>query len=236
MHACSCPVCASGECELKLPMPLRYAHRGSMHWAWLTRANPLSMTVVAGDRVKEVNTVNKATQLALGRRTRDNAATLETVWTARVRGRGVVDLATLKELLPGGGVRVVPSVDESLSSLCFARIDPPPPRSSPRLQRPAKSPRLEEHVYSYTVASMGGDAERVRFIVDARPVWDQETVEELMRWGATPRLVRVHQVRETGHRIARCTFAQPDGRFVENVWLPLGDLRLDYPEHVRHLV
>ena len=85
----------------------------------------------------------------------------------------------------------------------------------------------------YAPSSLGGDAGEVARILEARPQWDQETVEELMRWGATPRLRKVTQiVQKPSHRMARCTFVQPDGRLVPDVWIPYGDLRVDYPSQV----
>ena len=60
--------------------------------------------------------------------------------------------------------------------------------------------------------------------------------EELLRWGAKPRLVRVTRVVEhTHHKTACCVFVQPTGRTVDNIWLPLGTLILEYPDHVRQL-
>ena len=83
---------------------------------------------------------------------------------------------------------------------------------------------------------LGGDPEHVAEILEARPEWDQETVEELLRWGAKPRLVRVARVVEHVHyKTACCVFVQPTGRTVENIWLPFGTLLLEYPEHVRQL-
>lgn len=83
---------------------------------------------------------------------------------------------------------------------------------------------------------LGGDPDHVAEILEARPEWDQETVEELLRWGAKPRLVRVARVVEHVHyKTACCVFVQPTGRTVENIWLPLGTLILEYPDHVRQL-
>ena len=82
---------------------------------------------------------------------------------------------------------------------------------------------------------MGGDAARVAAIVEARTEWDQEVIEELLRWGAKPRLVRVKRVLDIKYPSACCDFVQPDGREVHNVWLPLGVLLVEYPEHARHV-
>lgn len=83
---------------------------------------------------------------------------------------------------------------------------------------------------------LGGDPEHVAEILEARPEWDQEVVEELLRWGAKPRLLSVDGVMDGVHfRRVRCTFVQPSGRHVEHVWLPIGTVTIEYPEHVRLL-
>jgi len=89
---------------------------------------------------------------------------------------------------------------------------------------------------AYDLAQLGGDDVEVRRIVQCRNKWDAEVVEELIRWGARPRLFKVHALYEGGAYVkAQCTFVQLDGRLVRDVWMPLEYLRMEYADHVRHL-
>ena len=99
------------------------------------------------------------------------------------------------------------------------------------------SVRLKMHYPTdETVARLGGCPDKVRYIVESRDVWDEEVVEELIRWGARPEL---HSVGDTVQRrwftSVDCTFVQPNGRLVPHVWLSLDYLKQDYPAHVAHL-
>ena len=115
-----------------------------------------------------------------------------------------------------------------------------PPRVRPKQKKPMQSEGGQKPIKKGkdshtgdTSVPLGGDADEVARILEARPQWDQETVEELIRWGATPRLHKVAQiVQKPTHRMARCTFVQPDGRHVPDIWIPYGDLRVDYPWQV----
>lgn len=103
-----------------------------------------------------------------------------------------------------------------------------PPRSD--------SESEETSTYAYDVASLGNRREVLEILHLAESSWTSEVVEELLRWGATPPLVRVHEVTQKPHfREARCTFAHPDGALVPNVYLPVGLLKVKYPEHVAHM-
>jgi hypothetical protein len=81
---------------------------------------------------------------------------------------------------------------------------------------------------------LGGDPTRVAFLLESRPEWDEEIILELLGCGAKPRLVRVKRVLHGKFRSACCDFVQPNGRVVEDVWLPMGRILLEYPEHARH--
>ena len=88
----------------------------------------------------------------------------------------------------------------------------------------------------YTVEELGGDREEVQRIVDCRSRWDAEVVEELIRWGAKPKLLHVHSVFRGGAYVkVQCTFVQLDGKLVGDVWMPLEYLRMEYSKHVRHI-
>ena len=89
---------------------------------------------------------------------------------------------------------------------------------------------------AYDLGDLGGDATEVSRIVECRSGWDAEVIEELIRWGARPKLLTVHAVYDGGAYVkVQCTFVHLDGTLVPNVWMPLEYLRMDYGECVRHL-
>jgi hypothetical protein len=99
----------------------------------------------------------------------------------------------------------------------------------------ASSPSKEEGI-PYNLLQLGGSQGQINEILAARPTWDEETVEELLRWGARPKLHRVHNVYEGGQFTrVRCTFVHPTGKLVENVWLPLSILKAEYAREISHL-
>jgi len=89
---------------------------------------------------------------------------------------------------------------------------------------------------AYTVDELGGDPVEVGRILECRRKWDSEVVEELIRWGARPKLFEVRSVYDVGAYVkVQCTFVQLDGRLVHDVWMPLEYMRMDYASHVRHI-
>jgi len=77
---------------------------------------------------------------------------------------------------------------------------------------------------------LGGDAEQVSYILSSRPEWDQETIDELFIHGALPRLVTFGDlIRKDPFPVIECTFQQPDGNIVENIWLPVYYVKMKYP-------
>ena len=88
----------------------------------------------------------------------------------------------------------------------------------------------------YNLLDSGGARAQIQEILLARPVWDEETVEEILRWGGKPKLHQVHNAYEGGlFTKVRCTFVHPSGALVENVWLPLSILKAEYGKQVAHL-
>lgn len=135
------------------------------------------------------------------------------------------------------GVAMLPA-DCGQSALCREWSDArcEPARKRTRLPPPPASPEARARRPPYDAAAMGGNRARVDALLASFPIWTPEVVVELLHWGATPCLVRldyVHHMR-TYTRV-NCTFAQPDGQLVPNVFVPLGLLRKYYPEQVTHL-
>lgn len=88
----------------------------------------------------------------------------------------------------------------------------------------------------YDLLQSGGCAEEIREILRSRPVWDEETIEELLRWGARPKLHSVYDIHDNGrYKRVRCTFVHPEGVLVRNVWLPFSILMSEYTRQTRHL-
>ena len=65
-------------------------------------------------------------------------------------------------------------------------------------------------------------------------IWDVDVISELLRWGATPRLLSVDECDRSGkYTRLCCTFVQPDGTRVVNIWLPLTALMANYQPRVQ---
>jgi hypothetical protein len=77
--------------------------------------------------------------------------------------------------------------------------------------------------------------EQVQRIMADFPVWNTEVVNELLRWGATPKLHRVLEVDPSRgpFGMARCKFIQGDGTEVEGIWISLLYVRNNYGEIYR---
>jgi hypothetical protein len=134
--------------------------------------------------------------------------------------------------VPDGGVEVA-----RLQSTHSSRPMPPRVRKRIRLAPPPKSPpRGAPPSLTYHPSEMGGKQDEVADLLDGFPQWNAEVVHELLHWGATPKLVEVnHSTEDRAVTLVNCTFAQPDGRLVRNVILPLGVLRAEYAPQVAHL-
>lgn len=67
-------------------------------------------------------------------------------------------------------------------------------------------------------------------VANARPEWDEEVVQELLRLGARPPLVRVGRANDAGRFVTvECTFQDCNGRLVEGVVLPRATVVVLYP-------
>ena len=117
-----------------------------------------------------------------------------------------------------------------------------PPRSPPR-SPPRENDPMEICGTPYPASDLGGDPENVAFILDSRPEWDQEAVDELIRWGAKLPLLSVGKTFPRRHRVdVECVFLQPSGRTTQTfkgapqtILQPLQWLRYAHSERVSHL-
>lgn len=111
-----------------------------------------------------------------------------------------------------------------------------PPASDSEEEEEKGEGHEEDARRAYDVTTLGGgDPREVLRLATLRPCWDEEIVGLVMRWGAFPPLHRIHRVVETRFRNAQCTFVEPSGRLVKNVWVPVGSLKIFYPQQTAHL-
>ena len=111
----------------------------------------------------------------------------------------------------------------------------PPPRSPPRALPARASARSPARAENAIVLPAGREAlEACQRILADFSEWDEDVISELLRWGATPRLLSVDDCDRSG-RYTRlsCTFVQPDGARVQNIRLPLTALMANYPSRVQ---
>ena len=78
---------------------------------------------------------------------------------------------------------------------------------------------------------MIGKNDAVKNILATCSEWKDHTVHELIEEGGVPRLLKVRQYIPTrGNGRVLAMFVQPNGRFVDNVIIPLPTLCALYPE------
>jgi hypothetical protein len=96
---------------------------------------------------------------------------------------------------------------------------------------------IETHLTT-DCSKLGGNSRIVQEILNCRASWNQEMVSELLRVGATPELHSVHKVIDRGkYREVQCTFVQPNGWMVTDIWVGLGLLKVvkKYAKKVSHI-
>ena len=106
------------------------------------------------------------------------------------------------------------------------------PNGSPNGSPPGPPPSTD----AYDLLSRGGDREELANIMQLRPRWDQETVEEVLRWGGRPKLECHELIRGRQKDEVRCTVWHPGGSVVDNIFLPWPVLRAEFASETRHLL
>lgn len=99
---------------------------------------------------------------------------------------------------------------------------------------PLSGPPPSTEVYDFL--SRGGDREELANIMQLRPRWDQETVEDLLRWGGRPKLQCRELIRGRQKDEVRCSVWHPNGSVVDDIFLPLSLLRAEFASETRHLL
>lgn len=251
--------------RLPVPVRVMMPEGGLARWAWLVRvtSSALELCVTEGAHAVRYTTLKKATDAvyaAHGCACPHRTSDLGGMWHALTSDRRIITLDQLVQRISRGNVDAPPFL--GTSSICtkstgaiqMPRVmaGPGPSTTTRKVRRPraraAEKPPPPEsgddteeclpHL-AYDPRSMGGDASKVESILQARPdphEWDEEVIEELLRWGARPRLHRASRaIRKATYTTVCCTFIHPSGKLLGDVWLDLGTLRLEYPSHVSGL-
>ena len=251
----------TGRRELPVPVLFRIDEENSF-WIWLMSLRPVRIVVVLRDAsgrpyprqfrgfVEACGFVCRFYNLPVDRaRLRDISAAGVVRTSADAPPQPVAAAGLVQEgfpLLPDdfgqsavchGWKRTAHHLMPSVSRKHPRRAAPlPPPPRSPLRGSAAVHADGERDARAYEAEALGGRTEEVRRIVASFPRWNAEVVHELLFWGATPKLVEVHHTyRDRTTAQAVCTFAQPDGRLVRDVVVPIGVLRLDYPTLTENL-
>lgn len=258
---CACEFHARAPCA-QLPVPVLFRPRELEHsfWLWCMSLNPVLVIAVVRDAAQRPRPrpfrgffeactfVCKHYNLPIA--TDEIVALSKAGW---VKARDGAQIPLLES-----GLRQavsLPTLPEECgqSALCYGWRStthfcmPPNHRAAQKKNKrpkhgsvaPPLSPShsgCEEVMRKYPVTELGGHEDEVARILATFPTWNAEVIEELLHWGATPRLVAVNHTYRHGEATrAVCTFAQPDGRLVRNVVVPLGVLKLEYPTQTEHL-
>lgn len=116
---------------------------------------------------------------------------------------------------------------------------PNPSRMSPP-ERPVSPMLVEEEASgsaAYELRSIGGSEQDVMEAHAARPEWDQEVVEEILRHGAVPPLKEVRSVVERPqYREAECIFILPSGAETQPIFLPMSIVIAKYRSKVAQYI
>ena len=106
----------------------------------------------------------------------------------------------------------------------------PPPPSPAQYDRRWLRSELSYPPYDLSDCTPQQFLEEAVEVANARPEWDEEVVQELLRLGARPPLVRVGRANDTGRFVTvECTFQDCNGRLVEGVVLPRATVIVLYP-------
>lgn len=251
---CSCEF-HTRDASNRLPVPVLFQPKElrDSFWLWLMSRTPMRVVAILADAahtphprqfrgfLEAVTFVCQYYNLSVSK---EELKELSMSGSVRVSRDGslqkVTDAMLVDERYP-----LLPE-DFGQSAICFGwketshHLMPPVARKHPRRAAPDLSPsrrrERSSRELSYPVETLGGQNEEVQRVVTMWPTWNAEVVHELLYWGAKPLLVEVnHTYRDRDVTRAVCTFAQPDGRLVRNVTVPVGVLKLEYPAHTGHL-
>lgn len=79
-------------------------------------------------------------------------------------------------------------------------------------------------------------AQHINNILKENPVWNQDVVDQLLRWGMHPEMVETRRIHRSSFVNVECVFRNStNGAFVYDVWLPLCLLKNQYKSFVEHI-
>ena len=107
-------------------------------------------------------------------------------------------------------------------------------RQCPRvISKPEANKKIEQ---AYTIASLGSEISPTAKSLVQQSSWTAETVEAIIEEGVFPPLHSVQCSFNSKHFTkVQCTFLHHSGELIDNVWLPLGFLKMEYKDQVKHL-
>lgn len=241
MSNCACAFCTSlPSTQFPVRVLFHDAAGGRAFWAWWVQPQPLRLCISLRGAARYFAAVEALAEAAFCDLFGLPEAPPHVVLVRT--GAGVVPMGECQNLV---ATRAASSrVTLPLTPICLGpEVMPPRVKKKKRAPaapapRPRDSSDDEESAYEARDLYRGDDREAreaINRVLFARPSWDQEAVEELLRWGATPRLKCVTAVYDGVFKKACCVFVQPSGRTVPDVWLPLGVLKRLYPPQTGHL-
>lgn len=211
MNPCLCPFCMPTRVVAsRLPLPMRlvarHDHR-AIRWAWLVGHDATgSVRVVVHQDDGTPIRCTSLTEASRGLADDSSEHDLRSLWVVQ-QGAKKVTLADLPPMPPFDGDTSSMykgsgrCVEMASTTTCVKKK-----------KRKVEPPVADE--------GLGGCADVVAEILDARPVWDEEAVEALLLACATPEVVKVHAVipgRTPLLNRLLCTFRQPNGHLVEKI-------------------
>lgn len=257
---CNCVFCRVHIDPPALPIPVRLELvlndiQHILVWAWLVRLEEDAIEFHATDVDDQGTVVSHAVhseyELVRHFASRWNVEVPEyhmpsmakRIFAACGPRRKKTKIPSLRQIIPPG--RGAPPTDLGTSCRCFDGVKP-----TSRVTRMVTRPQIacsdgdvseedddEEHPdLAYDPATLGGHPTRVKELLYIRERWDSEVIEELLKEGAKVPLHCAHKMYAKKQvRRVQCTFIDPKGRFVRDVWIPFGFLKCFYPTQVAHL-
>ena len=263
--SCQCVYCLSQPCvRLPVPLLFVSSRNDLAFWAWLAGVSPLRLVLMfvknGKPNSKVARSVSEAVRFVathiVGKSISESDLTDVKILYKGKDGGNVQLLSRQLKItfeVPHP-VPPLPPLDESTfrscicsrecSITCILSPRSPPLSSGKRVSNPPSnsgkracvSAHEGEDVHPpYDLLRRGGSVDEIRSILECRPVWDLETINELLRWGARPKLTRVGDTRHTRYTEVMCFFLHPTGVPAAPFWIPLSLLRSIYPREVAHI-
>lgn len=260
MMTCSCPACVgflpNGEGAFPIPLRIRMIPNETISfWAWLTARDASGNVEIKMSKGRSeyvtfdscLECVTYCTSLPQSSQ-RFTPRQIEALPSHVMAFPGGTPMS-LSQMTIVGSISSFPRCDVH-DPLCYMNVsavdEPLAARKRRRTRKSASPPPVPRQEIvpeqesmtvdssvpgAHSLASIGGDATQVKRIHSIRPRWDSEVVNELIRYGATPRLHEIRRVIQRVHyKDTECVFVEPSGRLVPMVFVPFCAISLLYPD------